>query len=531
MAIILGIDAGGTYTDAVIIDMDTQNILAKAKALTTHSQLEIGIANSIDALGKNSTDKLSRVILSTTLATNAIVEKKGQSVGAILIGHDIQESLPCKKKGCIRGAIDYRGNVTEHINGTQLFQLAAEMAPFVDVFVISGVMSARNPQLEQGAKTILSSLAKPIYCAHEISSSLGYYQRTVTTILNAQVMDVMRRFIESVIAVLKARQINTPIYIVKSDGSLMLPECAVEKPIETMFSGPAASIEGAIFLSGRDNCIVIDIGGTTSDIGFVRDKQVPFSEDGARIASWHTHVKSLDLTTIGLGGDSKIEYRDGTISAGPERVLPSCRSNGPANFTPTDILHCTGEYIQWNRRNSLLALTQKSKAANLPADVFLNRSENCVLQKIKDEFPLLLATPEMPVVAVGAPARTWLQKAAALYNFPLVIPDNFEVANAIGAAISSIHRTLEALIRFNTCACSYILYCPQEEPTYYASKDLALHAACKTLKRKAAEILKIQKISNSETSFTITDKEIPSCNSNQAIYIETRIQLTITSQP
>ena len=98
MAIILGIDAGGTYTDAVIIDMDTQNILAKAKALTTHSQLEIGIANSIDALGKDSTDKLSRVILSTTLATNAIVEKKGQSVGAILIGHDIQESLPCKRR-------------------------------------------------------------------------------------------------------------------------------------------------------------------------------------------------------------------------------------------------------------------------------------------------------------------------------------------------------------------------------------------------------------------------------------------------
>lgn len=527
MAILLGIDTGGTYTDSVLIDTQQKQILAKSKTLTTYENLSTCIEESLDKLGNISNYQISRAVLSTTLATNAIMENKGGTVGLLLIGHDISKPLPCRYKKLLKGRIDYRGNITEPVDKQQIVDSALKMKPYIDALVISSVMSTRNPNLELTAKRTAAELIGHVYCAHTVSNHLGYYQRTITAVLNAQIMDIMKNFIDSVVKVFRSKHLCCPIYIMKSDGSLIPPECAVKRPIETMFSGPAASITGAVHLSGMNSCIVIDMGGTTSDIGIVSNKKIPILQDGAKIGSWKTHIQSLDLSTVALGGDSKIKYQNGEIVIGPEKVIPACRSHLPIDFTPTDILHCKNEYIQWSREKSLLALGYQADAAKLSKEKFLKKAEEGVLAKIKREFPLSYTDRNSPIVAVGAPARTWLSKAAELWKFPLSVPQHFEVANAVGAAVATVYQTLDALVRFSSQACCFVLYCNEQEPEFYSEKENAVEAAVTILKKKAQQIIVAEKIQKAKTEYQITEKSLSNCNDKSASYLETCIQVII----
>jgi N-methylhydantoinase A/oxoprolinase/acetone carboxylase beta subunit len=324
----LGIDAGGTYTDVIIINFGTQAIVAKGKALTTKGDLGIGIGNAIQTLPPDLLQVIDLVSLSTTLATNAIVEGTGQAVGAVLLGFDKYDLARIRHKPVrsIRGRVDIQGDELEPLDEEGLCKAVAELEQdkLVQAYAISGMSAVKNPVHEKRAREIIQSITdKPVICGHEISMLLDSIKRTNTAILNARLLPVIAELMDRIKDMMTAYHIQAPLMVVRADGTLLSETVARRLPVETILSGPAASIWGARFLTGIDNGLVVDIGGTTSDMALIIDGHPSISASGATIADWSTHVRAVDIDTIGLAGDSSVSVsRDRHLSLGPRRAEP-----------------------------------------------------------------------------------------------------------------------------------------------------------------------------------------------------------------
>jgi N-methylhydantoinase A/oxoprolinase/acetone carboxylase beta subunit len=324
----LGIDAGGTYTDAVLVEFATQQVLAKTKALTTKDELSRGVANAVGKLPAELLTQVTLVSLSTTLATNAIVEGKGGKVGALLLGFDAYDlaRIDHLPKSAVRGRTDITGKIIEPLDEDALRAAAREMLErdVVDAFAVSGMVSVTNPAQEIRAAQVLAEVTdKPIVCGHELSMQLDTIKRTITATLNARLLPIIAELIAHVKLVLDARGIHAPLMVVRGDGTLMSEELARRTPVETILSGPAASVCGAQFLSRVENGLVVDIGGTTSDIALLVDGQPLVVNTGAKVGAWSTQVRAVDIETVGLGGDSIIAIGvRGKVSIGPRRAIP-----------------------------------------------------------------------------------------------------------------------------------------------------------------------------------------------------------------
>ena len=259
---ILGIDTGGTYTDGVVIRASDRQILAKAKTLTTRRNLQMCIKNCIEAFPAEELEGVCLVSLSTTLATNAVVEGRGCKEGLILIGGRPEGKMPTGQYRIVQGRPDIMGRMRELINPQEIDEAIEFFRGTVDALAVSGYASVRNPEHEIYVKErIREKLGIPVVCAHELTASLGFYERTVTAVLNARLIPVICNLIDSVKAAMQKYHIEVPLMIVKGDGTLMTEECARDKPIETILSGPAASVIGGMFLSGEKNAIILDMGG------------------------------------------------------------------------------------------------------------------------------------------------------------------------------------------------------------------------------------------------------------------------------
>jgi len=271
MPYILGIDTGGTYTDGVLLNFEEKVVVTKAKAFTTPQDLTLGIEECIDNLGEIQPTQIKMVSLSTTLATNAIVEGRGGKVGLILIGYRPTGKFPAHMISIVSGGHDALGTAKCELDREELTKVIGHMKGEVDTLAISGIFSISNPEHESQAKElVLREWVVPIICAHELSTTIGHYERTVTACLNAKLLPVISELLAAFKAVLKNKQINAPLMVVKGDGSLISEEKALERPIETILSGPAASVVGAMFMSGMETFLTLDMGGTTTDIGIVK---------------------------------------------------------------------------------------------------------------------------------------------------------------------------------------------------------------------------------------------------------------------
>lgn len=323
----IGIDTGGTYTDGVILNLETQEVVNKAKARTTREDLTIGISECINNLSLPNPNDVGLVALSTTLATNAIVEGKGCEVGVILIGHDPIKELPVKNYVSVSGGHNIKGKPVQKLDIEATKKALKNFEGKVDAIAISGFLSIRNPEHELKVKELVHEiLGLPVVCAHQLTTSLGFHERTVTAALNARLIPIITELIQSVKQVLLQKGINAPIMIVKGDGSLMGEEVAVEKPIETILSGPAASIVGATFLTTIEDAIVLDMGGTTTDIAMLKKGIPKVNSEGASVGGWLTRVEAAEVYTYGVGGDSylQIDPKDKKLVIGPRRVWPLC---------------------------------------------------------------------------------------------------------------------------------------------------------------------------------------------------------------
>lgn len=330
----LGIDTGGTFTDAVIIEIDSGRILTKAKAATTRQDLRIGIGNSLKALDGSLFPQVKLVSLSTTLATNSIVEGKGARVGLIAAVPKPESfssftNIPAEETVVIAGAHDRRGQVAAELDTDAAQAAIVHMAEKVDAFAVSAYFSIYNARHELQIKEIASKhCSHPVVCGHELSASVGMVERAVTAILNARLLPVIRELLEAVRHMLWENRIDAPLMVVKGDGSLICAEVAKERPVETILSGPAASVAGACRLSGHNDAVVVDMGGTTTDIAIVVNGSAPLDNDGAVVGGWKTRVRAVDMWTVGLGGDSRVDVRpEGRLLIGPRRALPLCAAS------------------------------------------------------------------------------------------------------------------------------------------------------------------------------------------------------------
>ena len=321
----LGIDTGGTYTDAVIMDMDTGEVLDKAKSMTTRDDLSIGIRGAIDALDPDHVDAAVMVALSSTLATNSVVEGKGCRVGLICIGGDYDMTAGADYSIKIAGRHDLAGNEEVPLDEAEAIRFMDSVKGKIEGLAVSGLLSVRNPEHEIRIRELARErLGIPVVCGYELTSSLGFVERTTTCVMNSRLIPVIDELITSMEAVMKARGIRAPLMIFRGDGTLMGKDVARERPVETILSGPAASLMGAVHLTGLKDAVVMDMGGTTTDIGILRDGRPHLEPEGAVIGGKRTRVMAAQIATSGIGGDSRIIVSEGEIQLTSLRVLPVC---------------------------------------------------------------------------------------------------------------------------------------------------------------------------------------------------------------
>ncbi|MCD6424641.1 MAG: hydantoinase/oxoprolinase family protein [Anaerolineales bacterium] len=329
---ILGIDTGGTYTDGVLIHNATREILKTTKTLTTKPDLSVGILAVLNDLLPADPTQIRAVVISTTLATNAIAEGKGQPVGLLLLGYDpelIQQFSLGSRFGAasfhyFQGGHDLYANQQAPLDSEGIRKTAREIQKEVDAIAISGYFSPFNASHEELAYRIVAETVDlPVVLGHELSTRLDSVQRATTASLNASLLSHLKDFIQAMQASLRERGITAPLMVVRGDGALVGADIAQSRPIETVHSGPAASASGGCFLAGVDKALVIDIGGTTTDIALIEDGQVQIREEGTTVGEYRTSVRAARIHSLGLGGDSRIKINvENQLKIGPARVQP-----------------------------------------------------------------------------------------------------------------------------------------------------------------------------------------------------------------
>lgn len=314
-----------------------EGVKARAKSLTTRHDLSEGIKGAVEnVLTQTGTDPSSIRLasLSTTLATNALVEGQGGRVGLIMIGFGPQDLERDGLKAALGTdpVIFLPGghNVHGHETPLDLNNLEVQIDSLgnsVTAFAVAGYFAVRNPAHELRVREFLRERTHlPVTCSHELSSKLGGPRRALTTLLNARLVSMIDRLIGSSEDFLHAHGINAPLMVVRGDGALISAAEARLRPIETILSGPAASLVGARFLTGLDDAVVSDIGGTTTDVAILDEGRPRLDEEGAVVGGYRTMVQAVAMRTYGLGGDSEVHVNtrglEGALTLGPRRILP-----------------------------------------------------------------------------------------------------------------------------------------------------------------------------------------------------------------
>jgi N-methylhydantoinase A/oxoprolinase/acetone carboxylase beta subunit len=336
MRIGIGIDTGGTCTDAVAYDFESGTLLAKGKSLTTRENLSIGIGKALDMLPQEYIRDASLISLSTTLATNACVENKGGRAKLLIFGltdelirrfnAEANYGFKYENVRCIdtHGSAD--GLVIDEPDWDDVIAEHGEWLRDADALSAAELYAIANgAPCELKAKALAEELYDlPLVCASELTSELNVITRGATALLNARLLPIVHEFIEAALSDFAARECKAPVMIVRSDGSLMSAELSLNRPVETILSGPAASVLAGRSVAGLKDYFIIDMGGTTTDVSIVHGSKPVMADSGIQIGGWRTHVKGVFADTFALGGDSAVRMSDEKLQLFPRRVKPIC---------------------------------------------------------------------------------------------------------------------------------------------------------------------------------------------------------------
>ncbi len=331
----LGIDTGGTYTDGVLLEPVSRAIIKSIKVLTTHQNLELCIGQVFDQLLTPSPGVIGLVSLSTTLATNAIAEGKRRPVALFLLGYDTElvyrfgfdKQFGTPYFSFIPGRHSLEGVELIPLDEATLVQEVELIKDRVDALAVSSFAGPANSGHEQQAAEIISHLTDlPVVQAHHLSSELDSIRRATTVSLNAALLSNLKEFLEAVQHISARHKLHCPLMLVRGDGSIVRAEFARRRPVEMVHSGPATSALGGQFLAHVEKALIVDMGGTTTDLTLVDGGRVQALEHSATVGSYRTCVKTIRARSFGLGGDSLIKFDHWqNLSIGPERVLPISR--------------------------------------------------------------------------------------------------------------------------------------------------------------------------------------------------------------
>jgi len=465
---LLGIDVGGTYTDAVLVHQ--HRVLRSTKVPTTRGDLLQGILGALDGvLDGNLSGDIQQIALSTTLITNAIVENKTDPVGVLVIpgpGMNIEPILPTEAD-VLTGSIDHRGREVVPVNRTEVEQAVARFCQSgIRLFAVVGKFSVRNPAHElMVARWVREGCPTAEYIAlgHRLGGALNFPRRIHTATLNADTWLIYQSFVDAVEEAFRMRRLKAPVVILKADGGTLPLKTSRDIPVETIFTGPAASILGIQALCEIEQpSVTLDVGGTTTDIALFRHGEPILAPKGARVGKYLTQVRSFSTQSIGVGGDSWVRTEQGQLIIGPERKgLPAAL--GGSYPTITDAL-CVLRETGWGDRKlainaiNSLDLGRAEEVAEQVLEAAASRVAEAVSQMITawEQEPLyrvheLLHQPNFnlkQLVGVGGGANGFVQRVARKLGCSVVLPKGGIVANAIGAAVSK--PTLMLTLRVDT---------------------------------------------------------------------------------
>ncbi len=560
----------------MLLDYHTRQVIATTKTLTTHHDLTACILSALDALIPQDPAKIKLVSISTTLATNAIAEGKGRPVALFLLGYDpslvqrfkFEGSFATPRFYYFQGGHTLSGQEQALLDLESLVDTARSLKDEVEAFAVSGYFSPFNNQHEELAfEAISHATGQPVVLGHQISSRLNSIQRATTASLNASLLSILDEFIRAMQTALRERGVTAPLMVMRGDGALMSASAINRRPVETVHSGPAASAIGGRFLAGQEKALVIDIGGTTTDIAVLDGGRVTIREQGTTVGPYSTAVRAANIRSIGLGGDSFIAFDiENRLRVGPARVVPisylahndprvandlrhlghrlhkrptpehveywfiqreprrfvqNDRARqvldllrqrpmslpeildrlelyhpiqfdgqslikegiiGRAALTPTDLLHLNGVFAPWDGESAAAAADIIARLQGWSVDRLIQQTMQHIAERIVAETVTFISgqtlerlpdyTPinnlglwlfeeslyhqnpylgvrislKMPIIGIGAPAGIFLPRVAELLETDLILPEHYQVANAVGAAAGSVMVVQEAWI-------------------------------------------------------------------------------------
>lgn len=485
---LLGLDVGGTFTDAVIID--GYRVIASAKKRTTKDNLMHGIGEALDAVLQNcDTSLINQVTLSTTVVTNTIVEGKEQPVDLYVVtgpGRNVDDIFPVSPI-YLQGYTDHRGIVVERTPADAVRGIAnmVQARSGTDLAAVSAKFGVRNPQEELSITEELKNTYHTISNGSLLSGSLNFPRRTISAYFNSAVTPVFTVFKKNVEDALSARNILAPLHILKADGGSLPMEHMVSRPVETAFTGPAATVLGlsALGVIGNKHTVALDIGGTTTDISLWKHGKPLMTKNGVSIREYPSAVRSFAVTSVGIGGESVIRLKNGNLTVGPERVGPSVVLGGieptlgdalivlgHANYGGFNLasraLQDLADAIQATLRsnnvntsnNQLTLIKTASDVARLIVEKALQTIQHGINEvvKVENKRPIYvvadIVNPDVfvpeHIVVVGGTAPSLGPSIGEYLELPVTIPENAAVANAIGAALAL--STIELTVHVDT---------------------------------------------------------------------------------
>ena len=491
---LLGLDVGGTFTDAVVID--GHRVIASAKKRTTKDNLMHGIGEALDAVLKNcDTSLINQVTLSTTVVTNTIVEGKEQLVDLYVVtgpGRNVDDIFPVSPI-YLQGYTDHRGIVVERTPSNEVRDISrmVQSRSGTDLAAISAKFGVRNPQEELSIGEELKDTYATISNGSLLSGSLNFPRRTISAYFNSAVTPVFTVFKKNVEEALNIRHITAPLHILKADGGSLPMEHMVSRPVETAFTGPAATVLGlsALGAIGKKHTVALDIGGTTTDISLWKYGKPLMTKSGVSIREYPSAVRSFAVTSVGIGGESVVRLKNGNLTVGPERVGPSVALGGNkptlgdalivlghASYGDADLatqsLQQLARVLQANwkhgecedtfgNHNSEKQCTHNMSALDV-AQLIVEKALEIIQHGIdevvqaENKRPIYvvadIVNPDVfvpeHIVVVGGTAPSLGPSIGEYLELPVTIPENAAVANAIGAALAL--STIELTVHVDT---------------------------------------------------------------------------------
>lgn len=463
---LIGLDVGGTYTDAVLLD--EEKVVEKIKTPTKPEGLLESLLSALNPLLEAAGNhEIERIVLSTTLITNLIATKTGDPVALVLIpGPGINPNsyrFKAMQSYILSGAIDYRGREIEPLKENEIKESLEDIRKSgIQRVAIVGKFSQRNNSHEKAVASYFTSHAPElqIIMGHQVTGRLNFPRRVVTTLLTLATRDRYINFYNQVVEALKEKGVTAPLYILKADGGTLPFSQSTTRPVETIFSGPAASTLGVLALTPKNQTsVVLDIGGTTTDIALILSGRPLLASRGAKINGDYTQVRAFATKSVALGGDSVVAIQNNSLEILQKREGPAYCLGGPYP-TPTDAMRVAGLTDIGDKKRAYECMEKLGEPLNLSPNETAELIIKRVVKKIAKEIDeMFLSWEQEPayrvweilqkqkirpqnVVGIGGAASAILSLLGEEMGCNAIVPPHAEVANAIGAALAKINLCL-----------------------------------------------------------------------------------------